>query len=205
MCLRQWPALPQVCAWTCLCVRPCCVCESRVRQWVFFSFFFSFFRRMPACQVADYLRLIIRPWQKAAGSSHSALMKPGPWLIGDTMAWGNERGSYQTGRTKRRGQRIRPSRRGIKLVTFICRAYGGSAHLHSPYQNTAKAKNNLPVAWPATGLLTMSLTNRRFSFQSSPLCYALSRLHALLSQSKSRPLVLRSVLQSLVLFAFPSE
>lgn len=35
--------------------------------------------------------------QKAAGSNTSALMKPRPWLIGDTVAWGNERGSNQTG------------------------------------------------------------------------------------------------------------
>lgn len=47
------------------------------------------------CQVADHQRLIIRMWQKMAGSSLGALMKPRPWLIGDTMAWGNERGSYQ--------------------------------------------------------------------------------------------------------------
>lgn len=63
-----------------VCVSPCvCVC---------------------VCQVADHHNLIIRMWQKMAGSSLGTVMKPGRWLIGDTMAWGNERGSYQAGRRK---------------------------------------------------------------------------------------------------------
>lgn len=52
------------------------------------------------CQVADHHNLIIRMWQKMAGSSLGTVMKPGRWLIGDTMAWGNPRGSYQAGRRK---------------------------------------------------------------------------------------------------------
>lgn len=56
--------------------------------------------RVCVCQVANHLRLIIRLWQKIAGGSLGTVMKPGPWLIGDTMAWGNERGSYQAGRQK---------------------------------------------------------------------------------------------------------
>lgn len=35
-----------------------------------------------------------------AGSSLGTVMKPGRWLIGDTTARGDERGSYQAGRRK---------------------------------------------------------------------------------------------------------
>lgn len=68
-------------------------------------------------------------WQKAAGSSGDALMKPGPWLIGDTVAWGNERGSNQTGRT--RGEDSGSGPRTIKLgpsCSFVEHTEGGDTY-----------------------------------------------------------------------------
>lgn len=124
VCVWRWPFSTSVRLDMCLCAQPSCVCELCMCC-VF----------LPVCQVADHRRLIIRMWQKAAGSSRCALMKPGPLLIGDTMACGNESGSYQTGRKK--GEDIRSGPHTAELSLFICRAHGGWKHPHS-YHNPAK-------------------------------------------------------------------
>lgn len=66
---------------TCVCARVAvssCVCT-------------MFSLHVSACQAAQTISgLLSGMWQRVEGSSGHALMKPGPWLIGDTAAPGDE-------------------------------------------------------------------------------------------------------------------
>lgn len=135
------------------------------------------------CQVVANLRLIIGIWRETAGGSGGALMKAEPWLIGDTVAWGSEGGSYQAGGTKRRGQRIRPPHRQIKLVTFICSACGASECTVVLFK--IRKTQNLPAARVKTDsrVPPYPKSNTGVSARSSSLNYLLSRPHASSSPS----------------------
>lgn len=173
MCLWWWPLSTRVHLDVCLCAQPSYVCELCMC---------CVFCPCLCVRQQNHLWLIIGMWQKAAGSSHNALMKPGPWLIGDTMVWGNERGSYQTGTTERRGQWVRTSHRWIKSVMFICRTHRRREHPHSSHQNPANAK--VPAGRAKMGTLT-TFSTEFFPVQSSPFHHTLSSLSVLSWLSKS--------------------